>query len=142
MSALLFINELDWVMRKSVGGRKRGIRWTLTEQIEDLDYADDLSLLSHTGRDMKEKTNRLRDYAEQVGLKINAKKTKLMTIQTDRDINLELNNEKIEKVEKFTYLGAVLTRDGGSREDIIMRIRKANAKFVQLDKLWKSRTIR
>ncbi len=83
MSALLFIIALDWVMRKSVGGRKRGIRWTLREQIEDLDYADDLSLLSHTGIDMKEKTNRLRDYTEQVGLKINAKKTKLMTIQTE-----------------------------------------------------------
>ncbi len=48
---------LDWGMMKSVGGRKRGIRWTLREQIEDLDYADDLNLLSHTGRDMKEKTN-------------------------------------------------------------------------------------
>ncbi len=58
-----------------------------------------------------------------------------MTLQRDRDINLELNNEKIERVEKFTYLGAVLTRDEGTRENIITRIRKANANFVQLDKL-------
>ena len=38
--------------------------------LEDLDYADDLALLSHTHTHIQEKTQRINAFAKQVGLHI------------------------------------------------------------------------
>ena len=38
--------RIDWVMRRSVGNKCRVIRWTLTSMLEDIDFADDIALLS------------------------------------------------------------------------------------------------
>jgi hypothetical protein len=46
---------LDEVLWRSLDGRRRRILWRLTEHLEDLDYADDIALLSHNFRDMQEK---------------------------------------------------------------------------------------
>ncbi|RUS68725.1 hypothetical protein EGW08_023513 [Elysia chlorotica] len=54
MSALLFIT-IDWVMRRTTEDKPRGIRWNLFSTLEDLDFADDLALISHTHNHMQEK---------------------------------------------------------------------------------------
>jgi hypothetical protein len=53
----------------------RGIRINLTSRLEDLDYAEDICLLSYTLSDMKHKLRKLEDEAKGVGLKINIAKT-------------------------------------------------------------------
>ncbi len=50
MSTILFVVVLDWVMRSAVR-RQRGINWSIMEQLENLDFADDLELLSYMHRD-------------------------------------------------------------------------------------------
>lgn len=80
MSALLFNLAIDWVMRKTTEDKARGIRWTLYSNIEDLDFADDLALLSHTHTHLQEKTDRLQHYGQLVGLVININKIKIMPI--------------------------------------------------------------
>ncbi|XP_052233306.1 beta-1,4-galactosyltransferase 2-like [Dreissena polymorpha] len=45
--------------------------WTLWEQLEDLDFADDLALLSHTQQQMQEKSNMQEDNSARLGLTIN-----------------------------------------------------------------------
>ncbi|XP_054279259.1 uncharacterized protein LOC128997645 [Macrosteles quadrilineatus] len=52
-----------------------------------------------------------------------------------------MSDEEIEEVDRFTYLGSVLTRAGGADEDVMSRITKANAAFVQLYPVWKARDI-
>ena len=84
LSPLLFLVPLDWVTRTAFD-RKRGIQWTFTTSLEDLDFADDLALLSHRIQDMRDKTQALEVQSAKVGLKINATKTKLMPIVTKRD---------------------------------------------------------
>jgi hypothetical protein len=44
LSPLLFLVALDKVLRASLDGKSRGIRWKLTEILEDLVYADDIWL--------------------------------------------------------------------------------------------------
>jgi hypothetical protein len=68
MSALLFNLVIDWVMRKTTEDAPRGIRWNISSTLEDLDFADDLALLSHTHHHLQEKTNRLSNFANQVGI--------------------------------------------------------------------------
>jgi len=63
MSALLFNIVIDWVLSRATEDRRRGIRWTLSTVLEDLDYADDIALLSHSFSDMQEKTDRLNRFS-------------------------------------------------------------------------------
>ena len=46
MSGFLFLLVIDWVMRRTVEKENTGIRWRMTSRLEDLDFADDLVLLS------------------------------------------------------------------------------------------------
>ena len=43
-------------MRKVENADRRGIRWMLTTQLEDLDFVDDICLTSHRLSDMQSKT--------------------------------------------------------------------------------------
>ena len=45
-------------MKNSVND-KTGIQWTLTKKLEDLDFADDIALLSHSHAHMQEKTSKI-----------------------------------------------------------------------------------
>ena len=87
-SALLFNLAIDWVMRQTTSDRIRGISWTLLSTLEDLDFADDLALLSHTHQHMQEKTTRLSMFAQQVGLKISQKKTEVMMLNVSNPSQL------------------------------------------------------
>ena len=59
-------------MRRTTEDQIRGIRWTPFSYLEDLDYADDLALLSHTHTHIQEKTQRINAFAKQVGLHISS----------------------------------------------------------------------
>ena len=82
MSGLLFNIVIDWVLWRTTEGRRRGIRWSLTSVLEDLDYADDIVLLSHSSSDMQEKMDRLNIFAQKVGLNISTGKTEVMAVST------------------------------------------------------------
>ncbi|VDP25893.1 unnamed protein product [Schistosoma curassoni] len=56
LSPFLFLLVIDWIMRTSTSEGKRGIQWTSRMQLDDLDFADDLALLSQTKQQMQEKT--------------------------------------------------------------------------------------
>ena len=46
MSGFLFQLVLDFVMRKTTKDKDTGLRWKLTTKLEDLDFTDDIALLS------------------------------------------------------------------------------------------------
>ena len=48
MVVTIFLLVLDWVMRRTVGDGNNGIRWKFTLKLDDLDFADDIVLLSST----------------------------------------------------------------------------------------------
>lgn len=79
---------MDWIMRETTKNKQTGITWAMTEMLEDLDYADDIALLSHRHGDMQEKTNQLAETARKIGLKINNTKTSRMKSCTKRLIPL------------------------------------------------------
>ena len=75
LSPMIFLLVTDWIMRQTTR-QARGIQWSLTQKLEDLDFADDICLLAHTHRDMQAKTEDLQTNAGQTGLKVNIGKTK------------------------------------------------------------------
>ena len=61
--------------------------------------------------------DRLNKFAKRVGLNISTKKTKVMTISAPVE-PVVLNEEPLEEVEDFTYLGRILSEDNGAGKDI------------------------
>jgi hypothetical protein len=55
----LFLLVIDWIMMTVTTSRSNGIHWTLLTQLDDLDFADDLALLSHNHKQMQDKTTHL-----------------------------------------------------------------------------------
>ncbi len=141
LSPFLFLIAIDWIMRKTTEGKRNGIQWTIVDQLDDLDFADDLALLSHTCTQMQEKTSILEEEADKVGLHINVGKTKLLKINSTSSNNIKLKSGEIEEVSSFTYLGSIVDTVGGTEQDIKTRIGKARTAFNLLKKVWKSREI-
>ena len=56
LSPFLFLLAIDWIMTSVTKSGDNGIQWTTWEQLDDLDYADDLALLSHNHLQMQDKT--------------------------------------------------------------------------------------
>nr|KAG5707271.1 hypothetical protein BaRGS_000045 [Batillaria attramentaria] len=125
LSPTIFLMVVDWVMRQATDGRKTGIQWTFSKQLEDLDFADDIALLSHKQQDAQEKLNRVAEEAEKSGLKINISKTEVMRVNHKQHDPIQLHQEDIKEVDKFVYLGSVVSKDGGTDEDIKSRTNKA-----------------
>ena len=137
MSGFIFVLVMDWIM-KNTNNQKRGIWWNFTTILEDLDYADDLVLISSRYEDMKSKSERLYNVAAATGMKINFKKTKTLRMNCKNQETLKLEGEEIEDVDNFIYLGAVVDKHGGTERDINRRLSLARNAFVTLRPVWKS----
>jgi hypothetical protein len=138
ISPILFLIAIDWVMRNTTADKARGIQWSLFSQLEDLDFADDLAILSTTHRHLQEKTDRLERFGKQTGLNINTSKTQVMFINPKQEEDITVNGEPLETVEEFTYLGSVISSDNGAKKDIKSRLGKARSAFARLRPVWRS----
>ena len=137
MSGFLFLLVVDWIMRTVLADTPMGIRWKMTSKLEDLDFADDIALLSSSRGHTQQKIEKLHSTASRVGLNINKKKTKVLKINNKNQtaITIDSDSEVIEPVEQFSYLGATVSMAGGTSEDIKARLGKARAVFRKLGKL-------
>ena len=138
MPSFLLNLAIDWVMRKATEDDKRGIKWKINTILEDLDFADDIALLSHTFQHIQQKTNRLSQSAKYIGLNISETKTDVMTIYVSNSTPIKLNDKDLQTTNTFTYLGIIVCNDGGASEDIKTRIGKAWNVFISLNNVWKS----
>lgn len=140
LSPLLFNIVLDVIMQQATTSRN-GIVWGLVDRLEDLDYADDICLLTHSHAGMEHKLRNIVDHALTAGLKINIGKTKIMRIFTENNTPFHIGGTQLEEVESFCYLGSIIDRHGGSSADISARVKKARQAFGMLTNVWKSSNI-
>ena len=138
LSPTIFVMVVDWVMRPSTADQRTDIQWTFTKQLEDLDFADDICLLSHKQQDAQEKLWRMAEEAGKTGLQINIGKTEVMRVNNKQQDPVQLHQENIREVDKFVYLGSVVSKNGGTDEDIKSRINKARYAFNTLRPIWRS----
>ena len=138
LSPLLFLLAIDWIMTSVTKAGNNGIPWTPWEQLEDLDYADDLALLSHNHLQMQDKTqdktSRLAEESAKLGLRINKVKTKVLRINTTSEVPVVVEGQPLENVKELSYLGSVVDTLGGTDKDALIRIGMARAVFIMLKK--------
>jgi hypothetical protein len=132
---------MDSVMRRTIEHKQRGIKWDLTSKFEHMDFADDIHvcLLAQNFKDTPEKLVDLNRKARKVVIKISQAKTKAMRINNKNTFTVY--RKVIGNVDKFPYLGSVVTKEGGNTDDVRNKISQANGASNQLQKVWKSSVI-
>ena len=115
--------------------------------IKDLLFADDCALLAHTIDDIQAITNAFARSARRFGLTISLKKTEVMyQPKPGADYSapiITIDNNPLNVVDKFTYLGSTLSQNAMIDDDVSTRIGKASASFGRLTKrLWNERGVR
>ena len=116
----------------SIGGRN----------ISNARYADDTALIAQSPMEMQQLLDKVNAAGAQRLLKLNVKKTKLMTIgDVPDDINIRVNNDPVEKVKQFKYLGSLKSTEGDCSKDVNARIAMAKRRMCELTTLWKDRSI-
>ncbi|PVD25302.1 hypothetical protein C0Q70_15802 [Pomacea canaliculata] len=96
-------------MRRTTSYSNTGVQWTFARQLDDLDFADDISLLSHKQQQAQTKLTRLAEEAAMTGLTINIKKTEVMLVNNSQEAPLQLHGECITESDRFPYLGSIVS---------------------------------
>ena len=138
LSPFMFLVAIDWLMKTTTKNRRNGIQWIVWSQLEDLDFADDLALLSHSHEQMQDKT----DLLNLVSAQTNMNKTKIMKANTKSKNVVIVGGKRLEETDCFTYLGSKINKTGCTEEDTKVRIQKARGAFLILSKIWKSKLIK
>ena len=79
---------------------------------------------------MQEKTERLSHFASQLGLQLNANKTEEMRFNVTSSNKLKVDGKEIKHVDKFIYLGSVVSNEDSTQKDIKNRLSKARTTFL------------
>ena len=84
--------------------------------ISNLRYADDTSLMAESQEELKRLLKKVKEESEKVSLKLNIQKTKIVIAGpiTSRQID----EETMETVTDFTFLGSKITADGDCSHEI------------------------
>ena len=107
-------------------------------------YADDVVLIASSMEELQNLVDRVKESSEDVGLSMNAKKTKVMKIlcnDINDDTSIVVDGEPLEIVSQFTYLGALFTADGDDTPEIKRRIAIAKNATTALTTVWRDRSI-
>ena len=77
-------------------------------------------------------------FAAITGLRINKKKTQVLRINSQYKNRLLTDDQELKEVDKYNYLGANISKQGGGGDDIVNRIHKARVSFMKLKQIWSS----
>jgi len=113
---------------------------TFAALVRDL-YADDSVLMAHTQAEAQDLFNRFCDAAIHFGLTISLKKTEVLLQPVDRLTStppvVMAGETALPVVQRFCYLGSMISSDANIDEDISSSIAKASYSFGRLTRrLW------
>jgi hypothetical protein len=113
--------------------------------IKDLRFADDTLLLAESEEELQELVDQVGGNSLEYGLEMNTKKTKTMVIRRDVKeeckIKIKVNGKILEQVDKYVYLGHLITEDGRCDQEIRRRIEIARAAFINMKNILTSRKV-
>ena len=105
-------------------------------------FADDTVVIAETEDDLQHMIDSLNTTCIEYGMALNAKKTKTMVMSKANEgkvCKIRVNNTELDQVEKYKYLGAMITEDGRSLQEVKRRIAIAKDAFMKYGELLKNK---
>ena len=106
--------------------------------INTLRYTDDTTLMAES-KELKRLLMNVKEENEEVGLKLNIQKTKIMA--SGPFTSWEIDGETVETVLECIFLGSKITADGDCSHEIKRRLLLGRKVMTNLDSILKSRDI-
>jgi len=142
LTPMLFNFALEYAIRR-VQVNKDGLKLNGTHQV--LVYADDVNILGGNIHTLKENAEALVAATREIGLEVNADKTRYMVMPRDqnagRNHSVRIDNSTFERVEDFKYFGTTLTNQNSIPEEIKSRLRSGNACYHSVQNLLSSKLL-
>ena len=88
--------------------------------INNLRYADDTTLKVESKEELKSLLMKVKEQSENVGLKLNIQKTKIMA--SGPITSWQIDGETVETVSDFIFWGSKITADGDCSHEIKRRL--------------------
>ena len=123
------------LMRETLDGFQGGLQ-TGGRMITNLRYADDIILLATSEAELQELMDRLDRVSHRYSLLINVDKTKVMASDGIACLVL-IQNELLEQVDTFPYLGSLITEDGECTIEFRTRLNRGQAIEASLQRYGK-----
>ena len=102
-------------------------------------------LIANDQDKLQEIVTRVKEESSKAGLDMNVKKTKTMIISRDpegKKVDIKVDNETIQQVEKFIYLGTLILEEIKTDKEIERRKNIAKEKFSSMAKILKSKRLK
>ena len=145
LAPYLFVIVLDYALRAAIEGKEEQLGFKLMKRqsrrigptvMTDLDFADDIALLSEEINQAQELLQRVEQSVGKVGLRMNAAKTKVMSFNINEPANIHTQDGTlIKEVKDFKYLGSWM---GSTEKDIKTRKAAAWRACNSLNTIWSS----
>ena len=107
--------------------------------INNLRYADDTTLMAGSEEELKSLLMKVKEESEQVGLKLNIQKTKIMV--SSPITSWQIDGETVETVADFIFLGFKITADCDCSNEIKRCLLLGRKVMTNLGSILKSRDI-
>ena len=107
--------------------------------ISNLRYADDTTLMEESEKELKSLLMKVKQETENVGLKLNIQKTKIMA--SSPITSWEIDGETVETVTDFIFCSSKITADGACSHEIKRCLHLGRKVMTNLDSILKSRDI-
>src|SRR5574341_1394457 len=135
----LFNLYAEYIMRNAgLGEAQAGIK-IAGRNINNLRYADDTTLMAETEEELKSVLMKVKVESEEVGLKLNIQKTKIMA--SGPITSWEIDGETVETVSDFIFWGSKITADGDCSHEIKRHLLLERRVMTNLYSIFKSRDI-
>ncbi|KAI0222170.1 hypothetical protein LSAT2_026584, partial [Lamellibrachia satsuma] len=114
---------------------------TTTLHVCETLYADDTAFCFQSEDQLQSITDRFSNTCSTFGLKISVKKTVIISHGT-KVAKITLNDEALETVENFSYLGSIMSNNFTLDKELNTRLSKAATSFGRLSKrVWSNKSL-
>ena len=113
--------------------------------VNNLRYADDTALIADDKDKLQKIVTKVQEESSKAGLEMNVKKTKTMIISRDAEnkkVEVKVNNEILQQVNRFIYLGTELREDIKTDQEIERRANIAREKFSKMSKVFTTKRLK